>query len=147
MRAGRISKANVHAVEEADKFPRDKFRLFLQDLMPAVLNRSAFNVKRERFHRGPKAVAGRRGVWRQPCDHHPGLAAKQAPVVAAPIIGALKAKYIDDAITALSGNLPEHQLKRLELPYTPRMDYQGVSDPVMLARAVEAAPGFKSSAA
>lgn len=69
------------------------------------------------------------------------------PVVAAPIVGALKAKHIDDAIAALSVNLTKEQVARLEAPYTPRMDYQGVSDPMMLARAVEAATGFKSSAA
>ena len=68
------------------------------------------------------------------------------PVVAAPIVGALKAKHIDDAIAALSVRLTNEQVTRLELSYTPRMDYQGVSDPLMLARAVEAATGFKSSA-
>jgi hypothetical protein len=52
-----------------------------------------------------------------------------------------------DAIAALSVNLTDEQVARLELPYTSRMDYQGVSDPMMLARAVEAATGFKSSAA
>jgi 1-deoxyxylulose-5-phosphate synthase len=68
-------------------------------------------------------------------------------VVAAPIIGALKAKHIDDAITALPVNLTDEEVARLESRYTPRMDYQGISDPVMLARAVEAATGFKASAA
>ncbi len=72
---------------------------------------------------------------------------RSKPVVAAPIVGALKAKHIDDAIAALSVSLTDEEVARLELPYTPRMDYQGVSDPVMLARAVEAATGFKASAA
>ncbi len=31
----------------------------------------------------------------------------------------------------------------MEVPYTPRMDYQGVSDPAMLARAIESTTGFK----
>ena len=72
---------------------------------------------------------------------------RSKPVVAAPIVGALKAEHIDDAIAALSVSLMDEEVARLELLYTPRMDYQGVSDPVMLARAVEAATGFKASAA
>jgi 1-deoxyxylulose-5-phosphate synthase len=67
-------------------------------------------------------------------------------VVAAPIVGALKAKHIDEAIEALAVTLTDEEVARLESPYTPRMDYQGVSDPAMLARAVEAATGFKVSA-
>ena len=39
------------------------------------------------------------------------------------------------------------EVASLESPYISRMDYQGVSDPVMLARAVEATTGFKVSAA
>ena len=68
-------------------------------------------------------------------------------VVAAPIVGALKTKHIDDAIVSLSVTLTNDEIARLEAPYTPRMDHQGVSDPAMLARAVEAATGFKVSAA
>jgi 1-deoxyxylulose-5-phosphate synthase len=68
-------------------------------------------------------------------------------VVAAPIVGALKTKHIDDAIAALTITLTEAEVARLESPYTPRMDYQGVSDPVVLAHAIEAATGFKASAA
>ena len=67
-------------------------------------------------------------------------------VVASPIVGALKTKHIDDAIATLAVTLTEAEVARLESPYTPRMDYQGVSDPVMLARAIEAATGFKASA-
>jgi 1-deoxyxylulose-5-phosphate synthase len=68
-------------------------------------------------------------------------------VVAAPIVGALKPKHIDDAVAALSVTLTDDEVASLESPYTTRMDDQGVSDPVMLARAVEAATGFKVSAA
>ena len=69
------------------------------------------------------------------------------PVIAAPIVGALKAKHIDDAIAALSITLTDEEVARLEAPYTSRLDYQGVSDPPMLARAVEVATGFKATAA
>ena len=68
-------------------------------------------------------------------------------VVAAPIVGALKTRHIDDALVALAVTLSDEEVARLEAPYTPRMDYQGVSDPAMLARAVEAATGFKVSGA
>jgi aryl-alcohol dehydrogenase-like predicted oxidoreductase len=68
-------------------------------------------------------------------------------VVAAPIVGALKTKHIDDAIASLSITLTDDEAARLEAPYTPRRDNQGVSDPTMLARAAEAATGFKTAAA
>ncbi len=66
-------------------------------------------------------------------------------VVAAPIVGALKSTHIDDAIAALSVVLTGEEISAMEAPYTPRMDYQSVSDPAMLARAVEGATGFKVS--
>ena len=67
-------------------------------------------------------------------------------VVAAPIVGALKTGHIDDAVRSLSVTLTFDEIATLEAPYTPRMDYQGVSDPVMLARAIQATTGFKESA-
>ncbi len=67
-------------------------------------------------------------------------------VVGAPIVGALKTGHIDDAVATLSVTLTADEIATLEAPYTPRMDYQGVSDPAMLAQAVQAATGFKVSA-
>ena len=55
-------------------------------------------------------------------------------------------KHIEDAVASLAITLTDEEVSKLEGPYTPRMDYQGVSDPAMLARAVEAATGFKVSA-
>jgi aryl-alcohol dehydrogenase-like predicted oxidoreductase len=72
---------------------------------------------------------------------------RRKPVVAAPIVGALKTKHIDDAVTALSIILTDDEIARLEASYTPRMDYQGISDFAVHARAAEAATGFKVSAA
>ncbi len=69
------------------------------------------------------------------------------PVVAAPIVGALQTRHIDDAIASLSITLTDDEVARLEAPYTPRRDSQGVSDPTVLARAAEAATGFKTAAA
>ena len=70
---------------------------------------------------------------------------RRNPVVAAPLVGALKLKHIDDAIAALSIILTDDEAARLEAPYTPRRDDQGVSIPAMLARATEAITGFKAS--
>ncbi len=88
-----------------------------------------------------QAVAAERGVSQAQIafawlGHH--------PVVAAPIVGALKTRHIDDAVAALSITLTDDEAARLEAPYTPRQDSQGVSDPAMLARAAEAATGFKT---
>ena len=69
------------------------------------------------------------------------------PIVAAPIVGALKPAHIDDAVAAVSVTLSDDEVERLELPYTPRLDTQAVSEPAMLARAVEATTGFRTSAA
>jgi len=44
------------------------------------------------------------------------------PVVAAPIVGALKTSHIDDAIQALSIKLTDEEAERLEASYTPRVD-------------------------
>jgi aryl-alcohol dehydrogenase-like predicted oxidoreductase len=68
------------------------------------------------------------------------------PTVAAPIVGALKTGHIDDAVAALSIRLTQDGAAKLEAPYTPRIDTQGISDPAILARAVEAATGFKTAA-
>jgi 1-deoxyxylulose-5-phosphate synthase len=90
------------------------------------------------------AVAAERGV------SHAQIALAwllRNPVVAAPIVGALKTKHIDDAIAALSITLTDDEASRLEAPYTARRDSQGISNPAMLARAAEAATGFRTAAA
>lgn len=66
------------------------------------------------------------------------------PVVAAPIVGALKPQHIADAVAALAITLTDEETRRLEEPYTPRADGQGVSAPALLARAVEAATGYRT---
>lgn len=72
---------------------------------------------------------------------------RRHPVVAAPIIGALKTRHIDDAIAALSIRLTDAEAQLLEAPYTPRLDVQGISNPDQLVRAAEVATGFKASVA
>jgi 1-deoxyxylulose-5-phosphate synthase len=88
------------------------------------------------------AVAAERGVSRAQI----ALAwLRRHPVVAAPIVGALKTTHIDDAVAALGTSLTDDEAAKLEAPYTPRLDSQGVSDPAVLARAVEAARGSKGN--
>jgi aryl-alcohol dehydrogenase-like predicted oxidoreductase len=89
------------------------------------------------------AVAAKRGVSQA------GIALAwlwRHRVVAAPIVGALKTKHIDDAIAALAIRLTDDEAAQLQAPYTPRVDNQGVSDPALLLRAMEAATGFKAVA-
>ncbi|WP_315837656.1 aldo/keto reductase [Bradyrhizobium prioriisuperbiae] len=70
---------------------------------------------------------------------------RRNPVVAAPIVGVLKTKHIDDAVASLSITLTDDETKKLEAPYTPRRDYQGISTPALLAKAAEAATGFTAA--
>jgi 1-deoxyxylulose-5-phosphate synthase len=89
------------------------------------------------------AVAAERGVSRAQV----ALAwLRRHPVVAAPIVGALKTSHIDEAIAALSITLTDAEADRLEASYTPRRDIQGVSDPAVLAR-MAAAIGVRVAAA
>jgi 1-deoxyxylulose-5-phosphate synthase len=56
------------------------------------------------------------------------------PVVVAPIVGAGRTSHLDDAVASLDLVLTEDELAALRRPYTPRVDWQGVSDPAELAR-------------
>lgn len=49
------------------------------------------------------------------------------PVVAAPIVGANTTAQIDDAVSSLEITLSTDELDRLQRPYTPRLDVQGLS--------------------
>ncbi|OBH29005.1 alcohol dehydrogenase [Mycobacterium sp. E342] len=49
------------------------------------------------------------------------------PVVAAPIVGANTTAQIDDAVSSLEITLSTNELDRLQRPYTPRLDLQGLS--------------------
>ena len=88
------------------------------------------------------AIAAERGVSRAVI----ALAwLRRNPVVAAPLVGALKAKHIDEAVAALSITLTDDEAARLAAPYTPRLDGRGISDPAVLHRGMEAATGFKAT--
>jgi 1-deoxyxylulose-5-phosphate synthase len=59
------------------------------------------------------------------------------PVVAAPIVGVSKRSHLDDAVASLELELTDEEIAALERPYTPRYDFQGVSDDRELARISE----------
>jgi 1-deoxyxylulose-5-phosphate synthase len=71
------------------------------------------------------AVADGRGVSRAQV----ALAwLRSKPIVAAPIVGASTTTHIDDAVASLEVTLTDDELIALEQPYTPRHDWQGISD-------------------
>jgi aryl-alcohol dehydrogenase-like predicted oxidoreductase len=70
---------------------------------------------------------------------------RRNPVVSAPIIGAGKTGHIDDAIASLEIELTDEEVQQLEAPYTPRNDFQGVSDEAQLAR-ISARVGIRPAA-
>ena len=54
------------------------------------------------------------------------------PVVTAPIVGARTTQQIDDAVASLDLELTDDEVRALEAPYTPRHDFQGISDEAVL---------------
>src|SRR5262249_17823322 len=67
---------------------------------------------------------------------------RRNPVVAAPIVGARTVRQIDDAVASLDLRLTDEEARRLEAPYTPRHDFQGVSDPREFERIKAGLPGY-----
>ncbi len=59
---------------------------------------------------------------------------RRNPVVVAPLVGATKRSHIDDAVASLENDLTDDEVSQLEAPYTPRHDFQGVSDDEQLGR-------------
>jgi 1-deoxyxylulose-5-phosphate synthase len=64
------------------------------------------------------------------------------PVVSAPIVGASSTVQIDDAVTALDIELHKEEIRALEAPYTPRYDFQGISDDARLLQIMKRLPQF-----
>jgi 1-deoxyxylulose-5-phosphate synthase len=65
-----------------------------------------------------------------------------SPVVAAPLVGASSVAQIDDAVASLDITLTADQVSALERPYTPRYDFQGISDDAELDRVRARIPGI-----
>jgi 1-deoxyxylulose-5-phosphate synthase len=57
---------------------------------------------------------------------------RSKPVVTAPIVGASSIQQIDDAVASLDLELSDEEVRQLEAPYTPRYDFQGISDDAAL---------------
>jgi 1-deoxyxylulose-5-phosphate synthase len=53
---------------------------------------------------------------------------RSKPVVAAPLVGANTTEQIDDAVASLRVELTEADIAALEAHYTPRYDFQGISN-------------------
>ncbi|HEY6500980.1 MAG TPA: aldo/keto reductase [Streptosporangiaceae bacterium] len=84
-------------------------------------------------------IAGNRGVSRAQI----ALAwLRHQPVVAAPLAGASSQAQIDDAVASLDLELTTDELAELERPYTPRYDFQGVSDDAEIDRIRAQIPGM-----
>ena len=62
------------------------------------------------------------------------------PVVVAPLVGAGTTRQIDEAVASLDITLTAEDIERLERPYTPRHDFQGISDERELRRIIARMP-------
>jgi aryl-alcohol dehydrogenase-like predicted oxidoreductase len=58
---------------------------------------------------------------------------RSKPIVTAPLVGATNATHLSDAIASLDIDLSDDEIETLEAPYTARDDFQGISDPAVLA--------------
>ncbi|WP_410677022.1 aldo/keto reductase [Amycolatopsis sp. cmx-4-68] len=67
------------------------------------------------------------------------------PVVSAPLVGANTITQIDDAVASMDIELTDEELATLERPYTPRHDFQGVSDEAELQRIRDRIPGYANA--
>lgn len=67
------------------------------------------------------------------------------PVVVAPLVGANTTAQIDDAVGSLDIELTGEELEGLERPYTPRYDFQGVSDEAELRKIRARIPGYDNN--
>ncbi len=96
-------------------------------------------LARGRLARDLGKVAGNRGVSRAQVAR---AWLRHQPVVAAPLVGASSPGQIDDAVASLDLELTGDELAELERPYTPRYDFQGVSDDAEIARIRAQIPGM-----
>ncbi|HEY0118226.1 MAG TPA: aldo/keto reductase, partial [Cellulomonas sp.] len=67
---------------------------------------------------------------------------RRQPVVTAPLVGAGSTRQIDEAVASLDVELTEEDVRVLEGPYTPRNDWQGVSDEAELEAIRRRVPGM-----
>jgi aryl-alcohol dehydrogenase-like predicted oxidoreductase len=70
---------------------------------------------------------------------------RSKPVVTAPLVGASSAAQIDDAVASLDIALSDEEIFALEAPYTPRYDFQGISDDAELQAIMDRLPQFATA--
>ncbi|GAA2530076.1 aldo/keto reductase [Winogradskya humida] len=88
------------------------------------------------------AIAAGRGVTRAQI----ALAWLRAnPVVTAPLVGANTTTQIDDAVASLEIELTAEEVAALQRPYTPRHDFQGISDEAEMQRIRDSIPGYANA--
>ena len=68
---------------------------------------------------------------------------RSKPVVTAPLVGANSIEQINDAVASLEIELTEEEIRVLQAPYTPRYDWQGVSDEGELDAIRKRVPGME----
>ena len=64
------------------------------------------------------------------------------PVVTAPLVGANSTQQIDEAVASLDVQLTDDEVTSLIAPYTPRYDFQGVSDEATMDAIRARVPGM-----
>jgi aryl-alcohol dehydrogenase-like predicted oxidoreductase len=64
------------------------------------------------------------------------------PVVTAPLVGANTTSQIDDGVASLEIELTPEEIAALERPYTPRYDFQGISDEAEMQKIRDQIPGY-----
>jgi len=62
--------------------------------------------------------------------------------VTAPLVGAGSIQQIDEAVASLDVTLTDDEVAALQAPYTPRYDWQGVSDEAELEAIRRRIPGM-----
>jgi aryl-alcohol dehydrogenase-like predicted oxidoreductase len=67
------------------------------------------------------------------------------PVVTAPLVGANTTAQIDDAVASLEIELTDQERAALERPYTPRYDFQGISDEAEMQKIRDRIPGYANA--
>ncbi|ACU75527.1 aldo/keto reductase [Catenulispora acidiphila DSM 44928] len=67
---------------------------------------------------------------------------RRQPVVTAPLVGAGTVQQIDDAVASLDVELGDEEVRALQAPYTPRHDWQGVSDEAEMEAIRRRIPGM-----
>src|SRR5579871_1788875 len=70
---------------------------------------------------------------------------RSKPVVTAPIVGANTTSQIDDAVASIDLELTLEEITRLERHYTPRHDFQGVSDEAEMQKIRDQIPGYANA--